>query len=87
MKWHWHWVGEVQSANGSLGALAASIFSPASSCTAEQHSRAATIVTEAYFAEPMARAVFRGKREKSVIQFGKIPRRLCRQPPKRVPTV
>ena len=71
LKRHWHRDGETQSANGSLGAEAARIFRPASSCTAAQHSRAATIVTAEYFAGPMARPVFSGGRAKSVIQIGK----------------
>jgi hypothetical protein len=57
LKRHWHRDGKVQSAIGNLGAVAARILRPATSCTAEQHSRAATIVTAEYFAGPMARAV------------------------------
>jgi hypothetical protein len=72
LKRHWHSDGDVQSANGSIGAVAARIFWPASSCTAEQHSRAATIVTAAYLAEPMVRRVFLRGREKSVMRTGKI---------------
>ena len=71
LKRHWHRDGDAQPANGSLGAAVARIFRPASSCTAAQHSRAATIVTAEYLAGPMARPVFSGGRAKSVIQIGK----------------